>query len=102
MAKCICGHESFEHGEAAEVCDSECALCDCVRFVASKAKASSVRRTYEIVFRRDVTQVVAVAIRASSRSDALKGAQAELEARKGWQVEKTIGTHKPVIRTRKE
>lgn len=102
MAKCICGHKVSEHGETAEVCDSECSLCDCVRFVASKNKTSSVRRTYEVVFRRDVKQVVVFAVRASSQADALRGAQAELDAHGGWQVEKTIGEHRPVIRPTKE
>ncbi len=33
--KCSCGHEASEHGEAAEVCDSECSVCDCREFVSA-------------------------------------------------------------------
>jgi hypothetical protein len=102
MAKCICGHKDSEHGEMAEVCDSECSSCDCERFVVSNEKPSSVRRSYEVLFRRDVRQVVNIVIRASSKADALKGARAELDARGGWQVEKTIGCARPTIRTRRE
>lgn len=33
---CVCGHEGSDHGEAAEVCDSECSLCDCRKFFSHK------------------------------------------------------------------
>jgi hypothetical protein len=101
MATCICGHKDSEHGEMAEVCDSECALCDCVRFVTRSGKSAEARRTYEVIFRRDVRQVVTIAIRASSKSDALKGAKAELDASAGWRDEETLGVHKPAVRTRR-